>query len=171
MPRTYFRDSGEAGYRLDGRLSFPQLLLILSCVILENSLPATLGDRRLIHDLVTRYDSDWYPCIGSEGFDEMKKKDWRMVTPAVQQFWETIQRFMVQQKLCELHTSSQTVREHLCHLLCWVEQILAQGLNALCIPRPNILSPMVDIDSRARLALVCMSLSVALAPFLHGCRI
>lgn len=141
MPRADFRVSGDAGYRLDGRLSFPQLFLILSCVIIEKSLPATLGDRRQIHDLPPRYDSDWYPCIGSEGFDEMKQKDWRMVTPAVQQFWETTQRFMVQQKLCELHTSAQTIREYLCHLLCRVEQISAQGLNALCIPRPNMLSP------------------------------
>lgn len=159
-----FYTSGDAAYSFAGRLSFPQLLLVLSCVLVESSLPARLGDRRQLQDLVSRHEKNWLPCVGPEGFHEMKQNDWQTVTPEIHRLWEEVRGCMVQQRLCGVTTSSEDLREHLCRLLCRIEQISAQGWNALCTPRPNLLSPRVLLDDRASLVLVCLSLSVVSSP-------
>lgn len=164
MEQFLFYTPSDAVYSLAGRLSFPQLLLVLSYFLVESSLPARLGDRRQLQDLGSRHEKDWLPCIGPEGFYQMKENDWKTATPEVHQSWEEVRGFMIQHRLCGVSISSEDVREHVCGLLCRIEQISAQGLNALCTPRPNLLSPTTPLGHRASLVLVCLSLSVILPP-------
>jgi hypothetical protein len=164
MEQFLFYMPGDAAYSLTGRLSFPQLLLVLSYVLVESSLPARLGDHRQLRDLGSRHEKDWLPCIGSEGFHQMKENDWQTATPEIHRSWEEVRRFMIQHRLCGVSISSEDIREHVCGLLCRIEQISAQGLNALCTPRPNLLSPITPLGGRASLVLVCLSLSVVLPP-------
>lgn len=169
MEQFLFYTPSEAAYSLAGRLTFPQLLLVLSYFLVQSSLPARLGDHRQLQDLGSRHEKDWLPCIGPEGFYQMKENDWQRATPEVHRSWEEVRGFMIQHRLCGVSISSEDVREYVCGLLCRIEQISAQGLNALCAPRPNLLSPSAPLGGRASLVLVCLSLSVILPPSQDVC--
>ena len=121
----------EPAVSIAGRLSFSQLLFIISYVILESSLPARLGDSRQLDDIIHRKKGDWEPYIGKESFSDMKSLSWHSVDPGTQQNWETIRNDLMQRGYIESNVSADALRRCLCHILRRIEQVSSQGLNAL----------------------------------------
>lgn len=119
---------GEATSSFFGRLS--SIPAVASRPVMRSyriKYPARLGDHRQLQDLARRDESESQPLIGPEGLHAMKQTDWRAATLEIYRTWGSIRGFMIQQCLCGLDTTSEDLREHLCRLLCRVEQISAQG--------------------------------------------
>lgn len=121
----------EPTYLISSRLEFSQLLLLLSYILLESSLPAKIGDTRQLQDILSRNQNDWHPQIGDERYPEMKDRSWHATTCETRRAWEDIREYLVQQNLIDRTVSSKEIRGHLCRLFCSIEQISAQGLNVL----------------------------------------
>lgn len=141
------------------RFSFHQLLLLLSYVSLESSLPAAIGDTRQLEDIIRRSDEDWDPQVGLESFADMKGKTWQQLCWDTHRCWEQIHNYLAQYRFINSTISCDQLRNHLCYLLCGIEQISAQGLNATCLQLPNHL-----LGEQGSLALICISLSVIPIP-------
>lgn len=146
------------------RFSFSQLLLLLSYVLLDSSLPARIGDTRQLRDIISRDRTQWDPRIGEEGFHEIKEIPWEATSPTTRQDWENVREYLLQERLVHSGVSSQEIRAHLRNLLCRVEQISSRSLNALFTPRPAIATPRTQLGVRASLVLVCLSVSVTSTP-------
>ena len=156
--------SSQAPSLIHGRLSFSQLLLILCYIHLRSCLPSTVGDYRQLHDLLCRQDRDWVPCIGGEELSEMKQKHWCTTDQTTQRVWEQIRKWTLPQNVFPPGISAAELRSHLCSLLCRIEQISAQGLNALQTRRDACSVPGAPLGSRGGLTLLCMSVSVFSIP-------
>lgn len=146
------------------RFSFKQILLLLAYILLDSSLPARLGDTRQLWDIISRDRTQWNPQIGEEGFREIKELPWETCSPATRQYWEKAREYLLQERLVYSEVSSQGVRENLRNLLCRIEQISSQGLNALCTPKCALAVPKKQLGLRASLVLICLSVSVTSTP-------
>lgn len=153
----------EPAVSIAGRLSFSQLLFIISYVILESSLPARLGDSRQLDDIIHRKKGDWEPYIGKESFSDMKSLSWHSVDPGTQQNWATIRNDLMQRGYIESNVSADALRRCLCHILRRIEQISSQGLNALQ-PRSATRPSSTIIGEKANLVLIGISLSITSSP-------
>lgn len=141
------------------RLSLPQLLLLLSYVILESSLPSRIGDIRQLEDIIHRDEDGWHPQIGQERYPEMEK-DWHKACQETQQAWRYVREYMLQRNLIKSTVSSRDLRENLCQLLYRIEQISAQGFNAIYSKRASKGKHCTPLSEEGSLVLVCLSVSV-----------
>lgn len=107
------------------RLSFSQLLLLLSYVLLESSLPGKIGDFRQIQDILGRNEDDWHPQIGEETYPDMNRRAWNEIGRETRQAWREIREYMVQQNLIDSIVSGREIRALLYQLLRDIEQISA----------------------------------------------
>ena len=153
----------EPAVSIAGRLSFSQLLFIISYVILESSLPASLGDSRQLNDILNRKKADWEPYIGRESFSDMKSRPWQSLDQGTRQNWAMIRNDLIQWGYIESNISVDALRRCLCRILRRIEQISSQGLNALQ-PRSESTSPSTIIGEKANLVLIGISLSITLSP-------
>lgn len=156
--------SSQAPSVIHGRLSFSQLLLILCYTHLRSCLPSTVGDHRQLHDVLRRQHRDWVPSIGGEDLSEMKQTQWCATDQATRDAWKQIRGSNCSQNVFPPGISAAELRSHLCSLLCQIEQISAQGLNALHTRRDLCAAPKTHLDSRGGLTLLCMSVSVYSVP-------
>lgn len=154
----------DASSLICARLSFSQLLLLLSYVLLESSLPAKIGDFRQVQDILARKEHDWHPQIGEETYPEMKQRAWNETSRETRRAWREIREYMVQQNLIDSTISGKDMRQILRQLLVRIEQISAQGLNAVCSQSATLYIPSVSFSERGILALVCISVSVIATP-------
>lgn len=150
----------DAATVIPTRLSFQQLLVLISYVSLECTLPAIIGDTRQLEDIIRRDEKDWDPQVGLETLADMKQKSWQDICLDTQQGWKRLHNYLSQQNAIDSTVSCEQLRDHLCHLLRGIEQISAQGLNALCDQRPTPKLPNSAIGEKGSLVLVCVSLSV-----------
>lgn len=150
----------DAAAVIPTRLSFQQLLVLIAYVCLECSFPATIGDTRQLEDIIQRDGKGWDPQVGLERLPDMKCKRWQDICLDTQRCWNKLHNYLSQQNAIDSTVSSQQLRDHLCDLLRGIEQISAQGLNALCSQRPVSRLPSSLIGERGNLVLVCVSLSV-----------
>lgn len=147
------------------RPSFYHLIFLLSYILLESSLPARNGDPRQIHDLSSRKENEWQPQIGGETYPEMKRTSWENASPQTHQAWVDIRQYLLQQSLIDAKVTGKQLRGYLCHLLWWIEQVSAQSLNALCIPKSAVdLSGSLSLPEKGCIVLVCISVSVIATP-------
>ncbi|KAJ6070714.1 hypothetical protein N7467_012033 [Penicillium canescens] len=149
---------------INARLSFSQLLLLLSYVLLESSLPAKTGDIRQLKDIIRRNRNDWRPQIGQESYPEMKQISWHTLSLETREAWGEIREYLVQQNLINPTVSSKELRVYLCQILCHIEQISAQGLNTLCDQSAVPGIEMPPLSEKASLVLVCRSVCVISTP-------
>jgi len=143
---------------------FSQLLLLLAYVLLESSLPARNGDIRQIQDICSRKETEWQPQIGGEIYPEMKQTSWDKASPETRRAWRDIRSYLFQQNLVHSTVSGKHLREYLCQLLWWIEQVSAQGLSALCGPRNGIDSDVLPLTEKGCIVLLCVSVSVTATP-------
>lgn len=155
----------QAPSGIHGRLSFSQLLLIICYSHLRSCLPSTVGDHRQLHDLLWRQHRDWVPSIGGEDFFKMKQTQWCATDQATRDVWRQIRGWNRSQEIFPPGISAAELRSHLCSLLCRIEQISAQGLNALHTRRDLCAAPETHLGSRGSLTLLCMSVSVYSLPW------
>jgi hypothetical protein len=99
---------------IGARLSFSQLLLVLSYVLLESSLPAKIGDNRQLKDIICRNEDEWRPQIGPEKYPEMRQVDWHATSREMRGIWGDIREYLVQQNLINSTVSSKELRAYLC---------------------------------------------------------
>jgi hypothetical protein len=161
-----FRSSAQTDptFLINGRLSFSQLLLLLSYVLLESSLPAKTGDTRQLKDIICRNRNDWCPQIGQDIYPQMKQISWHTMSQETREAWGEIREYLVQQNLINPTVSSKELRVYLCQLLCHIEQISAQGLNTLCDQTTVPGIEMPPLSEKASLVLVCRSVCVLSTP-------
>jgi hypothetical protein len=144
-PRSLTLD--DAAFFIAECLSFSQLLFLLSYVFLESCLPAIMGDPRQIQDIIYCKERDWEPRIGREGFLEMKQKSRQDTDSETRRAWKNIREHLMQQSLVSVNVSGEELREQLCHLLCCIEQISSQGLNALYTQRTVLQPPNLEFTT------------------------
>ncbi|KAJ5291484.1 hypothetical protein N7478_000735 [Penicillium angulare] len=145
-------------FPLPGRFSFSQLLLVISYVFLQRCLPAKNDDSRQLRDIIRRAEDDWTPQIGREGLIEMKRKSWQQCDQETQQVWTTLRDDMMRQNILKSSLSAEKLRHRLRCILCRIEQVSAQGLNALCTPKECLERPRISVYES--LSLICRSLAV-----------
>lgn len=144
---------------------FSQLLLLLSYALLESSLPARNGDVRQIDDVCSRKENGWEPQIGGEAFTEMTQTLWEKTSPETRRAWHDTRSYLLQQDLVDDTVSTKQLRRYLCQLLWWIEQVSAQGLNALCSPSNGTDVPeLLPLTEKGCIVLVCVSVSIIATP-------
>lgn len=154
----------SAAALIHARLSFRQILLALSYVLLESSLLASIGNTGQIQDLLARPEEDWNPHIGEETYPSMIKTGWNETSRATRRAWGEIRQYMVQQNFVNSTISDSDLREMLGQLLLEIERISAQGFNAAWNRRTDLDMPDMPFSERGILALICMSVSVITTP-------
>ncbi|OJJ42043.1 hypothetical protein ASPZODRAFT_137548 [Penicilliopsis zonata CBS 506.65] len=157
MIRPAYADAASV---IPTRLSFRQLLVLISYISLECSLPATIGDTRQLEYLIQRDEKEWNPRVGLETLADMRQQSWQDICLDAQRGWKKLHNYLAQQNAIDSTVSCEQLRDHLYHLLRGIEQISAQGLNALCDQRPASKLPNSLIREKGSLILVCVSLSV-----------
>lgn len=60
---------------LQSRLRFEQLLLVISYLLTTYDLSYKLRNSNQIHDILRRPEVEWRPRIGTEVYEELKKKN------------------------------------------------------------------------------------------------
>jgi hypothetical protein len=146
------------------RLSFRQLLLLLSYLLLESSLLASIGNIGQIQDILARKAEDWHPHIGGESYTDMTHKNWSKTSRETRQAWEKIREYMAQQNLIDSSVSGPDLREMLGQLLLEIERISAQGINAARNHSGTSKMRAVPCSERGILVLICASVSVTTTP-------
>lgn len=154
----------ESGLLITSRFSMEQMIFLLSYMLLQSSLPARLDDGRQIQDIVSRKRTAWYPRIGEDGFNEMKRSDWNSISPTTREHWGSIRNYLLQERLIQSRVSSEDIRTHTCDILCRIEQISSHTLNAVITPRVTFPASTTRLGERAYLTLVCLSVGVTSTP-------
>ena len=145
-------------FLIPGRLSFYQLLLVLTYTCLRFSLPFQMNDQRQIQDIIRRREKDWEPRVGPEGLEEFRSSGPSvMESEATTAAWEKVHKYLAQEDIF-LPVSLLNLRHQLLCLLFRVGQISSQGLNTIHMPGP--IPPSQPLRGGSSMALLCLSLSV-----------
>lgn len=147
-----------------GRLWFRQLLLLLSYLLLESSLLASIGNIGQIQDILARKSDDWHPHIGEESYPDMIHKSWCESSRETRHAWEKIREYMAQQNLIDSTISGSDLREMLGQLLLQIERISAEGINAVRNHGGASKMPAMPCSERGFLVLIGTSVSVTTTP-------
>ncbi|OQE16784.1 hypothetical protein PENSTE_c023G01590 [Penicillium steckii] len=154
----------SAASLIHARLTFKQMLLILSYVLLESSLLASIGNTGQIQDILAREEEDWNPHIGEETYPDMIRTPWNKTSRETRRAWGEIRQYMMQQNMIDSTTSGADLREMLGHLLLQIERLSAQGLNTMRSRRVTLDMPGMPFSERGILVLICMGVSVTTTP-------
>lgn len=145
-------------FLIPGRLSFHQLLLVLTYTCLRFGLPSQMNDLRQVQDILRRSEKDWEPRVGPEGLEEFRSSASSvMESKATTAAWEMVHMHLAQDHIF-LPVSPLNLRHQLIHTLFRVGQISSQSLNTIHIPDP--IPPPRPLRGGSSMALLCLSLSV-----------
>jgi hypothetical protein len=145
-------------FLIPGRLSFHQLLLVLTYTCLRFSLPLQINDQRQIQDILRRREKDWEPRVGPEGLKEFRSSaSIAMESHATIVAWEKVRAWLAEDDLF-LPVSLLNLRRQLVHVLFRIGQISSEGLYTIHIPGP--IPPSRPLRVRSSMALIFLSVGV-----------
>lgn len=145
---------------INSRLSFSQLLLILSFIFLQSCVQPQPSDCHPLQEISQRKEEDWEPHIGPDRLFQTAKNSSQAINKDIKKVWGVIHEWIGENNLSNLKITEEHLREYLYRLLYQVERVSTQGADATFRETPTDRASQTDLGSRVNMMLICASLSI-----------
>jgi hypothetical protein len=143
---------------LQSRLRFEQLLLVISYLLATYDLQYKLRNSNQIHDILRRPEVEWRPRIGTEHYEELKKRTWEERDRKNNEAWDILCRAVT--NVHEGRLSRKDARDKLRWLLWKLQQISRDPIDEFVLGNKPQEGPQLGW----RFNITLLGISVAVLP-------